>query len=239
MKQLLLILGLFIGLFICLLIVVLILNKNIEGLSPAYAPGDSSPSSGSDSPPISTTNVSSSPLERFTNALAIAFQPTSAPAPSAELKIATPEWTNVKLKNKTVDNCKNTIQQTAVETLPIDKQSNTTVSNHSVTVNSILDKYEERLTKLEKILNNPKQILSLNSKTDFVVNLGIPTATVVYDKDSNSLINLSVVKGETGDPGVKGDQITGTSVIGDIGKPGLEGTNPLNLPRKDLPYWAT
>jgi len=234
MKKLFLIIGLFIGLFVCISIIVLTLNKNIEGNTPSD-PISPSPSNSLSS----TTSSSMSPLEKFANALAIAFQPPKPVAPSAEIKIAEPEWTNIKFKNKTVDNCKNTIQQTAVETLPIDKQSNTTISNHSVTVNSILDKYEEKLTKLEKILNNPKKILSLNNNTDYVVNLGIPTATVVYDNDLNSLITLSVVKGEPGDPGSQGDQISGTSEIGEVGKPGLEGTNPLNLPSKDLPYWAS
>lgn len=234
MKKLFLIIGLFISLFVCISIIVLTLNKNIEGNTPSDSTSPSASTSSSNLLPVTT-----SPLEKFANALAIAFQPPTSAAPSAEIKVADPEWTNMKFKNKPVDNCKNTVQQTAVETLPIDKQSNTTISNHSVTVNSLLDKYEERLTKLEKILNNPKQILSLNNNPDFVVNLGVPTATVVYDNDLNSLINLSVVKGETGDPGLNGDQISGTSKIGEVGKPGLEGTNPLNLPIKNLPYWAT
>jgi hypothetical protein len=181
-------------------------------------------------------------LDKFTSALVSAFSPPEAT--SSSKSIAKPAWTNVKqiadpvtLTKNSADGCKNT-NQVAVDPLPVDVQAQDTVSTHSTTMNSILDKYELQLSKFEDILNKPKIILALNKNVDSVVNLGVPSVSVVYDETSNSLINLSVVKGIPGDKGGQPDPIAGIPVRGDIGAAGVAGINPIGNSIDELPYWA-
>jgi hypothetical protein len=201
----------------------------VEGLTPS-----------SNSPALPQTNpidkdTSISPLTKFENALVAAFSP---PAKVETEITQKPAWTNVKQSINPVSSCKDPVQ-VAVSPLPVDQQTQEAIKDHSVTVNSVLDTYEKQIKIFEDILTNYKSIIALNnSDIKSVVNLGIPTVSVNYDKNSNSLITLSVVKGENGDPGKQPDQIQGIGIIGDIGKPGLIGENPINFPQKDLPYWS-
>jgi hypothetical protein len=194
------------------------------------------------SPGVKTDNITnSSALDKFANALSTAFSsdkssenksPFTPPAWSTQLSAAT---SNVAVQS--IENC-NIAVQSAVDPLPIDKQAQTTINDHSNTINSILDEYDAKLKKIETLLVNPESILGLNSDIGIVVNLGIPISSVTYDADSNSIINLSVVKGTYG---VKGDQpepISGIGIIGDVGDSGNDGINPINVPEKNLPYWA-
>jgi hypothetical protein len=212
-------------------------NKIIEGLAPGSI---LSPATSQVNPnnPLSTTSA----LDKFASALASAFSPPAAT--SSRVNIAKPAWTNIKeladpatVTNNSTAGCKSKIQ-VAVEPLPVDVQAQSTITNHSKTIISTLDEYELQLTKLEDILNKPKTILALNKNVESVVNLGIPSVSVVYDENSNSLINLSVVKGISGDKGIQPDPISGIPVRGDIGVAGLDGINPIGKSIETLPYWA-
>lgn len=229
-------------------------NKILEGLAPNSSPNSNVPS-GSDTSSSSNSNVpsgskgnpqstlsTSSALDKFTSALVSAFSPPDTA--SSSKSIAKPAWTNVKqiadpvtLTKDSSAGCKNT-NQVAVDPLPVDVQAQGTVSTHSTAINSILDKYELQLSKFEAILNKPKIILALNKNVDSVVNLGVPSVSVVYDETSNSLINLSVVKGIPGDKGSQPDPIAGIPVRGDIGSAGVAGINPIGNSIDELPYWA-
>jgi hypothetical protein len=204
--------------------------SNKEGID---SPSVSSPSSTSNS-----SKGTMSSLDKFANALTMAFSPT--PAPSSNNN-AIANWVdfNAPLSPGSTDinKCSYPIQQ-AIDTLPIDQQSKDIVDKHTANITSILDVYDAKLKKYENLLNESGKILSLNPTVGSVSNLGIPTCTVVYDKDSNTLINLSVVKGELGTGGDKGDKIDGIPVVGGRGSVGMEGTNPLNNNYSQLPYWS-
>jgi hypothetical protein len=133
--------------------------------------------------------------------------------------------------------CKSKTQD-AVEPLPVDVQTQSTIINHSKTIISTLDAYEVQLKKLEEIINKPKNILALNKNVESVVNLGVPSISVVYDEQSNGLINLSVVKGISGEKGDQPDPISGIPVRGDIGDAGVAGINPIEKSIDKIPYWA-
>jgi cytoskeletal protein RodZ len=222
-----------------------------EGYAPgeSTSPGSSSTSSGSSSTSPGSSSTGSnkvntsqnSALEKFANALVTAFSP-----PPAETKkpLGKPAWTNVKELNdpttlmaRSPAGCKAEVQE-AVTPLPIDDQAKTTISEHAKTVNSILDGYDLQLKKIEAILNKPTKIVALNKNVDSVVNLGVPSISVVYDEQSNTLLNLSVVKGIAGDKGDKPEPISGIGIEGDIGKAGVDGTNPIGNTFDSLPYWA-
>lgn len=221
--------------FIFILVMLFFSVKTIEGLE---SPGGSESSSPAPIAVKDTSNISA--LEKFANALSSAFSP--LPAPSASATIAKPAWSNSISTAKTnvaVESAKNCAiaVQTAVDPLPIDQQAQTTINKHSSTINNFLDEYDSRLKKIETLLLNPDSILTLNTNIGNVVNLGIPTVTVNYDENSNSVINLSVVKGAYGPKGNQPDSIDGTSVIGDIGSAGVMGINPTNVSEKNLPFW--
>jgi len=212
-------------------------NSNKEGFTPGEskitAPSPSSSSQGN-------TNTNSA-LEKFANALVTAFSP---PPPETKKPLGKLAWTNDKRLNdpttvmdKSPSSCKAKIQE-AVTPLPIDDQAKTTIAEHSKTVISALDAYELQLTKIESILNKPDKIIALNKNVDSVVNLGVPSMSVVYDEQSNTLLNLSVVKGIAGDKGDKPEPISGIGIEGDIGKAGVDGTNPIGNTFDSLPYWA-
>lgn len=212
-------------------------NKIIEGLTPGSTLSPAGPQVNPNTP-LST----SSALDKFASALASAFSPPAAT--SSRATIAKPAWTNIKeladpatVTNNSPAGCKSKIQ-VAVEPLPVDVQAQSTITNHSKTIISTLDAYELQLTKLEDILNKPKNILALNKNVESVVNLGIPSVSVVYDENSNSLISLSVVKGISGDKGIQPDPISGIPVRGDIGVAGVDGINPIGKSIETLPYWA-
>jgi len=212
-------------------------NKIIEGLAPGSTLSPAGPQNNSNN------NLSaSSALDKFASALASAFSPPSST--TSTRSIAKPAWTNIKeladpatVINNSPAGCKSKTQ-VAVEPLPVDVQAQSTITNHSKTIISTLDTYELQLKKLEDILNKPKNILALNKNIESVVNLGVPSVSVVYDENSNSLINLSVVKGISGDKGIQPDPISGIPVRGDIGVAGVDGINPIGKSIETLPYWA-
>jgi hypothetical protein len=212
-------------------------NKIVEGLdapssilSPAPLQTD-----------IKTKASTDTALERFTSALVSAFSP---PSTVSSNSIAKHAWTNDKAIANTVTpiidspaGCKSKTQ-VAVEPLPVDVQAQSTIANHAKNIISTLDEYELQLKKIEDILTKPKTILALNKNVESVVNLGIPSVSVVYDENSNSLINLSVVKGISGDKGIQPDPISGIPKKGDIGVAGVDGINPIGKSIETLPYWA-
>lgn len=205
-------------------------NRYMEGQTPL---SNSSPS------PDQTKNISA--LDKFTAALVTAFSPPAVKSPPPSAK---PAWENVKVIADPVvgtinspSSCGSSIQF-AVDPLPVDVQAQTTITNHSTTIISALDAYELQLSKIENIINKPERILSLNKNIESVVNLGVPLISVVYDDKSNTMINLSVVKGVSGDKGSQPDQIPGIGVDGEIGSVGVDGINPINSSYDKLPYWA-
>jgi hypothetical protein len=185
-----------------------------------------------------TSGGTMSSLDKFVNALTSAFSPPAAPPAK---KIAVPEWTTYKAPlspgESNVNQCSFPIQH-AVETLPIDQQSKDIVDKHTANINSILDVYDNKLKAYEEMLNASEKILTLNKKIDVVSNLGIPTATVVYDNNANTVISLSVVKGSVGLIGGKGNKIDGQGALGQRGSVGVEGENPLPSKYEELPFWS-
>jgi hypothetical protein len=202
--------------------------SNKEGLN---GPGSSSPGTAS-------TNPTMSSLDKFANALTTAFSPPAAPTINEN---ALADWVNFKAPlspgSSNINQCSYPIQK-AVETLPIDQQSKEIIDKHAVNITSILDIYDAKLKVYEDLLNSSDKILGLNKNIDSVSNLGIPIATVIYDKDSNSLINLSVVKGVDGNRGDQMDKIDGLPVIGSRGSVGVTGENSLGDNIEELPYWS-
>jgi hypothetical protein len=221
-------------LIICGITVLFLLHQVIttkEGLSPSSNATDSSNKTDTQS---SITN--SSALDKFSKALEVAFSPPAAPAPI----VVEQNWVGYNKANPKIrssDSCSQP-PQTALEILPIDKQSKDVIEKHSQTVKNILDQYDAKLTAIENILNSSDKILALNKKIGHVVNLGIPTAPVVYDSNSNSVINLSVVEGVKGDPGNKGDTLVGKQITGKRGGIGKPGIDPLPSNPEQLPYWS-
>lgn len=226
-----------------LIIVLLILSlivffySNKEG----FTPGDSMSTGSQQSASTKGNENGNSTLDKFTNALITAFSP---PPTEPKKPVGKPAWTNVKQLNdqtsaltKTPASCKSVIQE-AVNPLPIDDQAKTTIADHSKTIISALDAYELQLKKIENILNKSNLILALNKNVDSVVNLGIPSISNSYDEQSNTLINISVVKGISGDKGDKPDRISGIGVDGDIGAAGVDGINPIGNTIDELPYWG-
>jgi hypothetical protein len=212
-------------------------NIIVEGLTPGSTLSPST-SQGNSNNPLSTTSA----LDRFASALVSAFSPPSTT--SSQPTIAKPAWMNVKeladpatVISNSPAGCKSKIQ-VAVDPLPVDVQAQSTIVSHSETIIRTLDAYELQLKKLEDILNKPKNILALNKNVESVPNLGVPSVSVVYDENSNSLINISVVKGIAGDKGDKPNPISGIPVRGDIGDAGVDGINPIGKSMETLPYWA-
>lgn len=209
-------------------------NKIVEGLD---APGSilSPAPLQTDINPKTSTNTA---LEKFASALVSAFSP---PSTVSSNTIAKPAWVNdgeIAHTVTTIINSPGVCKsggQTAVDPLPVDVQAQSTINNHSKNIISALDAYELQLKKIEDILIKPNNIISLNKNVDWVVNLGVPSVSVEYDEKLNSIINLSVVKGISGDKGIQPDSISGIPAKGDIGTAGVDGTNPIG---KTIEYWA-
>jgi len=222
--------------FILLIIIFVIIIFNVFNYASSHKEGINEPGVSSPSSRSSTGTMSS--LDKFVTAMTTAFSPPAAPASNAN---SAADWVNFKAPlspgSTDINQCSYPIQQ-AIDTLPIDQQSKDIIDKHTLNITSILDVYDAKLKKYENLLNASDNILSLNTNVGSVSNLGIPTSNVVYDKDSNTLITLSVVKGESGFQGDKGDTIDGLPVTGSRGSVGVAGKNPLSNNYNELPYWS-
>lgn len=226
--------------FIIGLLLLIILIIFYSSVNEGFTPGESN-NPGESKTPTKVSLSTADSLTKFMDALSSAFSPPAAP-PS--VITADPSWKkaneNTKMKkNKETTSCVNSVQ-VALNPLPIDQQTTDLINKHSLNVKNMLDTYDKKLAIIETILANNKKILALNKNIDAVSNLALPTATINYDENMNSLLNLSVVTGEQGPIGTQGISQQGRGITGKRGSIGIDGTNPsiLSGPVTELPYWS-
>ncbi len=201
-------------------------------LSPA---GNSSP--GDPINVVAGSGDATANLNKIVNAITSAF--IASPAPQL---VVPPDYqilANDPMKKTVFSQDKCAPPQNPVTELPIDTQMKEMIDKHKVTMNDSLDKYIAKLDNIISALEHPENLLSINTHLKSTVHTGLPLATITYDTNMNSLVNLTLTKG---DPGETGDQgsvgLSGISAEGKVGNKGGLGQNPFQtVSVPELPKW--
>jgi hypothetical protein len=178
-------------------------------------------------------------LNKIVNAITTAFTPKASPAST----IAKPDYQQLASDptQQTVfsqDKCGPT--QIFQDELPIDKQMKELIGKHQATMNDSLDKYIAKLDAIIAALNQPQLLMSLNPNIKSTGPSGLPIAKFTYDACGNSILNLTLVQGDTGDVGTEQGEsgLPGIAIQGTVGGKGSVGSNPFqNTSFTELPKW--
>jgi hypothetical protein len=213
-------------------------EEDSDGTTADGTTADGTTADGTTSGGTTAGGTTSSNLNKIVDAITAAFT-ASPPAandqarPSYKIYASDPSQKNIFSQDK----CEP--KQSDVTELPVDKQVKQLTEAHITTSNSQLDAYEKKLDAILEKLAHPEKILMLNPNISTISQYGAPIATITYDAELNSLLNITVpkgVNGQVGGTGIVG--LIGNQLIGNNGDQGNEGTNPFsNNTTSTMPFW--
>jgi len=204
----------------------------------AAATGAGAAATGTGAAATGDTGTTSSNLNKIVDAITAAFTKSPPVAndqarPSYKIYASDPSKKTVFSQDKCAP------KQAAVTELPVDAQVKQLTEKHITTSNSQLDAYEKKLDAILEKLAHPEKLLMLNPNISTISQYGAPIATITYDAELNSLLNITVpkgVNGQVGGTGIVG--LIGNQLIGNNGGQGNKGTNPFsNNTTSTMPFW--
>jgi hypothetical protein len=185
-----------------------------------------------------SAGTTSSNLNKIVDAITAAFTK-SPPVANDQARPSYKIYSSDPSKKTVFSQDKCAPKQAAVTELPVDAQVKQLTEKHITTSNSQLDAYEKKLDAILEKLAHPEKLLMLNPNISTISQYGAPIATITYDAELNSLLNITVPKGVNGQVGGTGIiGLIGNQLIGNNGGQGNEGTNPFsNNTTSTMPFW--